>query len=257
MKNELLYLSGNDIPIPEHQIIIHQPTIREIAYINEFNFFAGCELLGLSKQSLLFKDKSLLEKQTDFDIIMSIIKNKNDINAQKQTEGVFLILTLLFPEYQIDIQSNKIVFIKEQEENQQEYFELNNETYPLFKEHLLGMFNLKQQKQYDDYNPQGAMAKKIAEKLRKGKEKTQQLKSEQMQDISVLSRYVSVLAVGQKKDMNTILNYTVFQLYDEYNRFILKQQSDTYLQAKMAGAQNLGEIQDWTADLYSLDNDFI
>ena len=33
MKNELLYISGNDIPFEEARLILHQPIIKEIAFI--------------------------------------------------------------------------------------------------------------------------------------------------------------------------------------------------------------------------------
>ena len=49
MDNELLLLSGNDIPFIEAQVTIHQPTIKEIAYIGEEAFFTGCELINFSK----------------------------------------------------------------------------------------------------------------------------------------------------------------------------------------------------------------
>jgi hypothetical protein len=42
MIDELLLLSGNDLPFPEAGLTIHQPRIREIAYITEFNFWSGC-----------------------------------------------------------------------------------------------------------------------------------------------------------------------------------------------------------------------
>lgn len=38
MDNDLLLLSGNDIPFMEAQITIHQPTIKEIAYIGRKYF---------------------------------------------------------------------------------------------------------------------------------------------------------------------------------------------------------------------------
>ena len=47
--DELLLLSGNDIPFPEARITIHQPKLREIAFIGEEAFFTGCELLNFSK----------------------------------------------------------------------------------------------------------------------------------------------------------------------------------------------------------------
>ena len=44
MNNDLLLLSGNDIPFVGAQLTIHQPTIKEIAYIGEEAFY-GCNQL--------------------------------------------------------------------------------------------------------------------------------------------------------------------------------------------------------------------
>ena len=46
MMDELLLLSGNDIPFVLGQVTIHQPRLREIAYITEEKFWPGCQLLG-------------------------------------------------------------------------------------------------------------------------------------------------------------------------------------------------------------------
>jgi len=53
MIDELLLLSGNDIPFPEARLTIHQPRLREIAYITEQRFWLGCELLKFNKEFLL------------------------------------------------------------------------------------------------------------------------------------------------------------------------------------------------------------
>ena len=52
MLSDLLLLSGNDIPFPEAQVTIHQPTLKEIAYIGEEAFFLGCGFLDFSKNVL-------------------------------------------------------------------------------------------------------------------------------------------------------------------------------------------------------------
>ena len=49
--------------------------------------------------------------------------------------------------------------------------------------------------------------------------------------------------------MNSLANYSVYQLFDEFERFNLKQASDIYIQAKMAGAQDLKEVKNWMSDL--------
>ena len=45
MLNDLILLSGVDIPLKEAALVIHQPRIKEIALIGENNFFTGYELL--------------------------------------------------------------------------------------------------------------------------------------------------------------------------------------------------------------------
>ena len=82
MLNELLLLSGNDIPFPAAQLVIHQPTISEIAYIGEEKFYTGCELLRFSKDNLTDEDKIHLINQTNFEILMSILNEKNPVTMQ-------------------------------------------------------------------------------------------------------------------------------------------------------------------------------
>jgi hypothetical protein len=107
--------------------------------------------------------------------------------------------------------------------------------------------NSKDSKQ--DFNPSGDLAKKIAEKLKKRHQKLAELKPAQKVDI--LSRYVSILTVGLQKDMNALLNYTTYQLFDEFKRYELKMGHDIYVQAKMAGAKDLKEVEDWMQDIHS------
>ena len=58
-------------------------------------------------------------------------------------------------------------------------------------------------------------------------------------------------AIGEQKDLNALSQYSVYQLFDEFNRFSLKEQSDFYLQAKMAGAKDLQEVDNWMKDIHS------
>ena len=96
------------------------------------------------------------------------------------------------------------------------------------------------------------MAKRIADKFKKRQEQLNKLAQEALGDgkrIAILSRYASILAVGLQKDYNDLMQYTVYQLYDEFQRFQLKVQWDAYIQAKMAGAKDLEEVDNWMIDL--------
>ena len=72
-----------------------------------------------------------------------------------------------------------------------------------------------------EYNPAGDMAKRIADKLKRRHQRIAQTQ-EGENKVSILEKYVSILAVGEQKDMNSLLNYTVYQLFDELKRYQLK-----------------------------------
>lgn len=245
MLNELLLLSGNDIPFEEAKISIHQPTIKEIAYIGEENFFTGCEFLRFSKDNLSEEDKINLEKQSNFEIIMLILKEQNVV-VQKNKICVLMLLTLLFPKYQIKFTENKIILT---DMDTQEEYDINDNNFSKFLEILNSMFCLSNTSA--DYNPSGDIAKRIANKLKKRHQKLAEEKNNENTKVAIFSRYISILSVGGQKDMNSLLNYTVYQLFDEFKRFELKMNYDIYIDAKMAGAKDLKEVDDWMKDIHS------
>ena len=65
MLNELLLLSGNDIPFVEAEVAVHQPILKEIAYIGEENFYSGCGVLNFSKDNLSEEDRINLRNKRD------------------------------------------------------------------------------------------------------------------------------------------------------------------------------------------------
>lgn len=243
MVNDLMLFSGIDIPFPQAQIAIHQPTIKEISLIGEESFYSGCGALNFSKNSLSSEDRIALKDFTDFEILMSMINNRS-FNTQQTRIDILMILTLLFPDYQIKISQQEISLIKEDESHL-----INSGNFEEFKKILIAMFCLKGKGSETEYNPSGDKAREIIEKLNKRKQKIAEQNGDQK--VSVLNRFASILAIGQKQDLNEILDYTVYQLFDQFDRFTLKEQFDIHLKAQLAGARDLGEIEDWKKDLHS------
>lgn len=243
MVNDLMLLSGIDIPFPQAQIAIHQPTIKEIGLIGEESFYSGCGALNFSKNSLSSEDRIALKDFTDFEILMSMINNRS-LNTQQTRIDILMILTLLFPDYQIKISQQEISLIKEGESHL-----INSGNFEEFKKILTAMFCLKGKGSETEYNPSGDKAREIIEKLNKRKQKLAEQNGDQK--VSVLNRFASILAIGQKQDLNEILDYTVYQLFDQFDRLTLKEQFDIHLKAQLAGARDLGEIEDWKKDLHS------
>lgn len=245
MWNDLLYLSGNDIPFAAARINITQPKIKDIALLGENNFYAGVEFLKFDKDILTDEGKSQLENYSNFDVLIAIM-NEQNITIQQQKIQLTMVLALLFPLHSIEIKSDCISLEKDNEE-----FRIDRTNFEEFKSIIKHMFCLDGEDSNDDYNPSGAMAKQIAEKLKKRRQKISQAKDGDNKRISILEKYVSILTVGEQKDMNSILNYTVYQLFDELKRYQLKLAWDINLKAKLAGAQDLKDAEDWMKDLHS------
>ena len=51
--------------------------------------------------------------------------------------------------------------------------------------------------------------------------------------------------------MNSFMRYTVYQLFDEFQRFELKVGYDIYFQARIAGAKDIKEPEDWMKELHT------
>ena len=252
-KNELLLLSGADIPFIEGTATIHQPSIYEISLIGEEALFTGCELLRFSKDILNSEDKTRLIDYSDFDILMSIINDKSgsmifNVSCAKQ------VLDLLFPFYTVIYEPNAIVFV-DRDNKFSAYGQINAENFPAFKEIISNIFCLKKAAATQEYNVQGELAKQIAEKFKRRQQQLAKLSTNKSPaKVAIFSRYISILAVGEHKDINSFMKYTVYQLFDEFQRFELKIGYDIYLKARMAGAKDLKEPEDWMKDIHTQDN---
>lgn len=237
-------MSGDAIPFPQARITIHQPRIKEIGYIGEEQFFTGCEFLNFSKEILSAKDKESLENYTDFEILMSMMNDKQNLGIAKQKVSAMMVLTLMFPEYKVRLKPEAISLTKEEDE-----CFITKDNFKLFQEILMNIFCLKSHT--EEYNPSGKMSSKIAEKLRRGNQRRNELKnSGKKEKISILNRYASILAVGLRKDINELMDYTVYQLNDEFQRFELKEEYDMFIKLKLAGAKDVKDVENWMKELH-------
>ena len=243
MIDELLLLSGNDLPFPQAQLTIHQPRLKEIAYITQKQFWPGCEILKFNKENLIDQDKIDLSNMSNFNIIMMIIQEKN-LQAYQAKLNVLSLLALLFPTKEILLEKGAIQL----RDNQTgEVNEINEDNFEAFKEIIITMFCLTN-KENKQYNPSGQLAQKIADKIKKGRQKKAKLAPDSK--IAILSRYVSILAVGEKKNINDLMNYTIYQLMDEFNRFELKLRYDSWQRFKAAGCSGMDDPEDWLKDIH-------
>ena len=129
MDIKLALMAGIDIPIPELQLTIHQPTIKEIALIGETDFFIGIQCLTINK-NMIAQGETLLGNTNNFQIFMTIMTEKE---TRDKKNAVLQVLTLILPNYKpmftprtLVLQGDNMVTIDEKNfEFLQEWFDKN------------------------------------------------------------------------------------------------------------------------------------
>ena len=96
MDTRLALMTGCDYPIPECQLTLHQPTIKEIGLIGENDFFTGSQCLSIYKSMFVTEDKSALDDINNFQIFMTVMRDKE---SMEKKHSVLQVLTLFFPKY--------------------------------------------------------------------------------------------------------------------------------------------------------------
>ena len=176
---------------------------------------------------------------------MSIVNNKTDTNIRASIVSLEMILSLIFPNYQLKIMPTMLLLNKEIDGKKEQVL-INNTNFEQLKESVRQMFCL-QTLGGSDYNPANKAAEAIAKKLRDRHKKLSK-KEDGAKSIDILSRYVSILALGNHHTISELMQYTVFQLFDQFHRFEKKMSYDVWLKMKLAGAQNLQDVDSWLSN---------
>ncbi len=251
--NKLQLMSGVDVPIPDLQLTIHQPTIKEISYIGELEYFSTLQLLCFNKATLMAanpKGASRLGIMNDFQIFMMLMsqaREEKDITLrQNQLQSV---LAILLPGYTAQFLPIGIYLNNTQTSHS---LMLNESNFTVFKETINEVTGINNATggQNAGYNPSGAKAAKIAAKLMRGRTRAAQQKQGGSID-GVLGRYVSILTVGlSSMSLEDCLNLTVYQLYDLIERYGLYMGWDLDIRARLAGGKPDDKPEDWMKDLH-------
>ena len=241
MDTRLALMCGTDIPIPELQLTIHQPTIKEISYIGEQDFFMGAQTLQLSKK-MFSQGNSLLESTTNFQIFMTIMTEKE---TRDKKEAVISVFQILFPGFKITLTPRSILLNKE---NTSVMIDENN--FEILQEYikLILSFNSGPMDQ-TTFNPADKKAQEIAEKLMRGRQRVAEQKGEAQS--SVLSQYLSILTVGlNSMSLKDIMSLTIYQLYDLIERYKLYTNWDLDIRTRLAGGKPDSKPDNWMKNIH-------
>lgn len=235
-------ICGIDLPIPECQLIAHQPSISEIAFIGEADFFIGVQALCLYK-SMFVEDKTLSDDITNFQIFMTIMMDKE---SKKQKNAVNMVLKLCFPDYKILITPNSLIFNKEGQSG----IMVDEKNFESLQAILRKIFCMKDgPMDQQAFNPGNAKAQEIAKKLMRGRDRIAAERGGS--NSSVFSQYISILTVGlSSMSMQDLTKLTMFQLYDLIDRYNLYVKWDLDIRARLAGAKPKEESDNWMKNIH-------
>lgn len=190
-----LFLSGQDVPVIECNIIIHQPTLKQIAIFKETNFINAVQLFGQVDYHIakLRELNPLTEQFSDFELLMGLLNQDDTI---KQSIDSFF--QLIFPTYVIEIRDKEICFYKDE----RRVGMINLHNYKVFCDTINQLFGLPMDKK--QYNPANKKAEELAKKFKERAEILAKQKGKANDSPSLYGSYISVLSVGMSLDINIL-----------------------------------------------------
>ena len=241
MDKRLALMCGTDIPVPECQLIIHQPRIKEIALIGEADFFSGIQCLCLNK-SMFVKDESLLSDTTNFQIFMTIMFEKE---AADKKFAVQQVCTLLFPKYKVSFTPRSVLIT-----GGEAPIMIDETNFEFLQEALTDICCLKTgPMDQQAFNPADAKAREIAEKLMRGRQRVAAQKGQS--NVSIFSQYLSTITVGLgSMSLQNAMDLTMFQLYDLVERYMLYINWDMDVRCRLAGGKPENTPDNWMKNIH-------
>lgn len=241
MDTRLALMCGIDYPVPECQLVIHQPKISEIAYIGEADFFTGIQCLCLNK-SMFVKDESLLANTNNFQIFMTIMSEKETADKKFAVQQV---CTLLFPKHKVLMTPRTVLLNGEGSSIQ-----IDEQNFEYLQEAITNICCLKTgPMDQHSFNPANQKAREIAEKLMRGRQRVAAEKG--TNNTSIFSQYLSILTVGLgSMSLQDAMNLTMFQLYDLVERYMLYINWDMDVRCRLAGGKPESQPDNWMKNIH-------
>ena len=234
-------MCGIDIPIPECQLVIHQPRIREIAYLGEQDFFTGVQTLCIDKK-MMIQDKALLDTTNNFQIFMTIMSEKETVDKK---EAVQQVCTLLFPDCKTIFTPRSMIL-----QGKSGMIIIDENNFEPIQQIVIQICCLRSGPgDQQSFNPANEKAAEIARKLMRGRQIVAEQKGET--NTSIFSQYLSTLTVGlHSMSLQDLMDLTMFQLYDLIERYMLYINWDMDIRSRLAGGKPDSKPDNWMKNIH-------
>ena len=198
--------------------------------------------------------KSELLNISDFQIFIGVLASETNSSVRIMFEN---FVGLCLPDYKVEITKKSINF--KAEDDGPVVGQLNPFNHRDFgqtiKELFLPSTSESEEPEYN-YDKNNKRAAELAKKIKENREKLRKAEQSKMgvgDNSSIFALYTSVLSIGMNKDINDLYDYTPFQLYDAFTRFMQKMQYDAYQATMMipfVDASKIEKVDDWLHNIY-------
>lgn len=254
-----LYLSGGQVRIQSCGIFVVQPKIRDIEQFGEEDFMAAVTLFSdiHSFAENIRTGDSVLKDMPDFQILIEVLRD-----TKSPTRRLFNVLAqLCFPTLSFSLGKNSIDFKSEEDVI---VGLLNPFNYDDFAATIDELF-LPKKKQDVEYHidENNKLSRQLLAKIKRNRERLEKAMSNKEggnEKISIFALYTSILSVGMRIDINVLYGYTPFQLYDAFERYMLKQSNDKFETLMTIPFADTSKLQDnapesWIKNLYGAEKE--
>ena len=222
MDIRLALSTGIDIPVPECQIILHQPKIREISYMGEDEFFIGVQTLCISK-NMVIEDKTVLDQVSNFQVFMTVMNDKTTADKKESVESIFQLMGL----GKIMVTPRSLVLTDK------------DGTHMVDEANFDALQNAVKSIVCANNGPMELMRGRQRVAAQKGN-----------LTASAFSRYLSILSIALKRLPTELEELTMFQLYDLMERYVLYVNWDLDIRTRLAGGKPDSHPDDWMKNIH-------
>lgn len=246
--DKLNLILGNSIRVNDF-LSLKQFKLKEIANIgfSEYLFRVSNILRDVDDFMKMFIDSpnymDLYQQRNQLTALdMHLMVCTDDEYKKFFTSSLEFVLGL--PEGSIEVEYDRLLY-KNLSSNEDVKL-IDKETFSTIMSKVKVINGFAESKPDDDSNPYDEKAKKMLEKLRRNREKVEQIKAKEKADSSrdIADIISAVTAMSPSTNKLNVLEYTLYQLYDEHSRLYAIEGYKMSVKASMYGGN---EISDWGA----------
>lgn len=252
----LSLLAGSPYVIPEMQIELIQPKIKDIALLGEFSFYQAVSVFGITKEAYQKQVEKTIEEQeldeetrakllgqlaltSNLTIVLEVLNGNNDL------KNAFTgLLFLLLPKLQKCSIDERIMLLSFLDGDKRTDKIISDTEFSLLSHAIGRMFDMGE-KDKSAFNPSNDKAAQIAAKIESRRSKVAKETGKDGQKTSALATAVSIISTADGIPLQEVLNYTIPQLHFQLERSKKYSEFQTQITLGAFGGLQDVEIAEW------------